>query len=530
MTELLVYFVLTPILIAVFMYLFSHANLGRLLAVLFQFGLVIASFLLFNYVNNSYSSVILNVGDYRGLLGISLGVDYISSLFVLITNFIFLMSTIYSYKEKDNKLFWFLMFVWQAAIVGVFLTRDLFNRFVLMEVGTMIITILIVYRRDNRKMYHSMLFLMINIVAVQFYMFGMGLIYMQTGVLDLYAAAARLSHLDISYLILPYALFMTFVAFKAALIPMSHWMPKALAASGAPSSFSAILAGIHITSGLYMFIRFSYMFNMINARPFFIVVGILTSIFSVIMAISAKNIKIILSYLTLSQIGLIIVAFNIGGIAYTGALFHTANQILFHGALFFAAGIIAHNYKTLNIHEIDGVWSVNKIAAIVTFVGLMGAMGIPFFNGNISMHLMFGYEGVDTQIIAWVINIGIIIASVRYGKIILGTPKEGIKAEKAIEKNIASLIIAFFCVLFGIGGSQIAYYVFNVNINIFSMPFLTNAIILTIVLVLSFIFTGKIKNDKVTNISRDLDVGFKGMVICIGIFFISILITTYLLN
>ena len=530
MSDLLVYFVLAPILIGVFMYLFSHVFIGRLLAVGFQLALVVFSLMLFVYVRDAESTVVLNIGEYSGVLGISLGADYISSMFVFLTNFIFLMTTIYSYKEKDNQLFWFLMYVWQAGIVGVFLTRDLFNRFVLMEVGTIVITVLLVYRRDARKMYHSMLFLMINIVAVQLYLFGLGLVYMQVGVVDLYEAAYRLRYIEPSYLVLPYALFMTFVAFKAALVPMSHWMPKALSASGAPSSVSAILAGIHVTSGLYMFIRFSYMFNMLNARPFFIVIGILTSLFSVIMAISARDIKIILSYLTLSQVGLIILAFNLGGVSYTGALFHTGNQILFHGALFFAAGLIYHNYETRNIHLIDGVFKINKAAAIVTIVGLMGVMNIPFFNGNISSNLMFGHTYMWVQIIAWVINAGIIVAAVRYGKMLLGTPGKHAKVSKETEKELASLLIAVLCILVGVLGPFISSFIFDVNVYIFSTPFLINAAIITVVFIIAFLFTGKVKNEKVTDLSRSYDMGFKGMAVSIGIFFVALLITTYLLN
>jgi len=529
--DLLVYFVLTPILIAVFMYLFSHAALGRLLAVLLQLGLVIGSFLLFIYVNSAYETVTVNIGNYRSVLGISLGADYISSLFVLLTNFIFLMCTIYSYKENDNKLFWFLMFVWQAAIVGIFLTRDLFNRFVLMEVGTMIITILMVYRRGDRKMFHAMIFLMINIVAVQFYIFGMGLVYMQTGVLDLYLAAERLRHIDTNYLLLPYALFMTFVAFKAALLPMSHWLPKTLSASGAPSSASAVLAGINVTSGLYMFIRFSYMFNMINIAPFFIAVGLITSVFAIIMAISHKDIKTILSYLTLSQVGLIIAAFNLGDVSYHGALFHTLNQIVFHGALFFASGIIIHMYNTRDIHEIRGLFKTNKTAAIVTIVGLLGLTGIPFFNGNLGIYLMFSYAPMYIRIIVWIINFGVIIVAIRYISMLFDKPRGEIIKESDIEKRIASILLAALCLFLGLFGSYLVNIIFDIDVNVFDTLYLLNAGILAASLIVGiFIFRKDFKNEKVTNIARDLDVGFKGMAISIGIFFAGILIAAYLLT
>jgi multicomponent Na+:H+ antiporter subunit D len=113
-------------------------------------------------------------------------------------------------------------------------------------------------------------------------------------------------------LYLPYALILTAVCLKAALMPLFSWLPKAHGTPSAPSVVSAVLSGLYVKNGIYLFIRCQSAFQPIDVSTFFLVAGAVTAIAGAVFAIAQSDIKLILSYHTVSQIGLIMVALNMG--------------------------------------------------------------------------------------------------------------------------------------------------------------------------------------------------------------------------
>lgn len=521
---MLTYFVIVPILIGVFLYLFSFVTAGRIIAVLAQIGMVVAAWYLFFASQEAY--VITNIGNFDSVLGIFLKADYLTSVFILLTTFVFLIATIYSFNEYNSRLFWFILYVWQSSIIGIFLTMDLFNLFVLMEVSTIVVAVMIMYKRNNRSMYDGMVYLMVNIVAVQFYLFGVGYIYMLTGAMDMQLVTARLALLDKSQLVLPYALIMTSVVFKCALVPLYSWLPKAHGTPGAPSAVSAILSGLHIKSGLYIFLRFQEMFAGINMSEFFIALGIITSIVGIVLAISQSDIKLILAYSTVAQIGLIMIGLNIGNIySFTGALYHVINHALFKAALFLSAGIIIHTFHTRDIYKMRGVFRRIPTVGTATILAVLGITGAPFFNGSISKYFMAtgAYGLLDWTII--LINIGTIIVFIRYSAILWGRPTPNTEAPKLETcKQIAIFTLCALCFIGGIFGVQFIQFLFNMDVYLSRDGYIEKMAIFAASWALGFlIYIGILKNNHLRRL-RDFDLGFRGICVCMGIFFGVILV------
>ncbi|MCL2397815.1 MAG: hypothetical protein FWC93_07085, partial [Defluviitaleaceae bacterium] len=115
---MLTYFVIIPVLLAIFLYLFSSANVGRIIAILAQLALVVFSYYLF--VRTQDGDVITMVGGYHGVMGVVLKADTLSAVFILLTTFMFLIASIYSFNQQNGKFFWLLMFLWQSALIGIF--------------------------------------------------------------------------------------------------------------------------------------------------------------------------------------------------------------------------------------------------------------------------------------------------------------------------------------------------------------------------------------------------------------------------
>ncbi|MCL2547508.1 MAG: hypothetical protein FWE06_10085 [Oscillospiraceae bacterium] len=366
---MLTIFVTAPILIAVFLFVFSSRRAARLVAIAAQAALTGVAVYLF--IASRTETLVANIGHYESVLGITLRADDISAMFVLLATLIFLAVSVYSLHEQNSRLFWFLLFIWESALIGLFLTRDIFNRFVLMEVVSIIITVLILYKRKKRSMYDGLIFFMLNIVASFFFLLGIGYFYSLTGVLDMDAATATLATLDNAQMLLPYALIMTFVLFKCAIFPLSRWFSAAVPTEGAPSDVSGILAGVNMISGLYLFLRIQSVFALVAMRELFLFLGVIAGVAGAAQALAHTDIKRVLTHCGLAQLGLIMVVLNTDGVDY---LYPIITYALLQAALFLIVGMIVFAYGTRDMTQIRGVLRRCPILGgfiLLTFLGLI---------------------------------------------------------------------------------------------------------------------------------------------------------------
>ena len=528
---MLAWLVIIPILIAAFFYIIPFKSAGKIIAITAQAVLTCCAFYIFFRCKDG--EIITSIGNYKGVLGIILKADTLSSVFILLCSFIFFIVAIYNFHENVNRLFWFLLFIWEGLLIGIFLSGDLFNVFVLLEVSTVIVSILIMFKRDKRSMYDGLLYLMVNTVAIQFYLFGLGYLYKLTGVLDRDAIAQAVKSVDKSSLILPYALIMTSVGLKCALMPLFSWLPRAHGTPGAPSSVSAILSGLHIKSGIYLFIRFQDIFRDVAVPDFFLVAGIITGIAGFIFALSQTDIKLILAYHTISQIGMIMIGLNVADIhSYTGSVYHIINHAIFKSALFLSAGIIIEVYGTRDIYKIRGVFRRIPLVGIATIMAVLGITGAPVFNGSISKYFIIaGTNWLVSGTIIF-INLGTIISFIKYSSMLFGR-YESEPGQTAVKINssqqAAILILGFLCLAGGIFGEQFIKFLFNISVSVDAAGYFQKIVLFIVCVIAGYlIYKYYIKNSSLFKRIRGIELGFRGICISIGIFFALILIFTRL--
>ena len=546
---MLIYFVIVPIMLAVFLYLFPFERAARTIALLAQMGLVGSSVYLF--MLSREEKVITAIGYYDGALGIFLRADELSAVFILLTSVIFLIAALYSFNENKSRLFWFLLFIWEGSLIGVFLAGDFFNIFVLTEVATVTISILIMYDRKNRSLYDGIIFFMVNIVVVQFYLLGLGYIYRLAGVLDLEATGIAFEGIERAQLALPYALVMTFVTLKCALLPMFSWLPKAHSTPGAPPAVSAVLSGLQIKGGVYLLIRFQAIFGEGAMPEFFLVLGITTALFGIVLALVQLDFKKVLACSTIAQIGLIVAAISIGNhYNYTGSLYHMVNHAVIKAALFLCAGMVVRIYGTRDITKIRGIMRRMPLVGISMILALLGIVGMPLFNGSISKYfIMYNVEGS----LFWfmlLINLGTIMIAIKLSFMLFGQPqevqqeaqkKEGQKKERSLEAGdfeeieeptkqdilqlISVLILGLMCFGLGVFGESAMIILFGIDFRIELLGYLQKSAIFFVSLAIGyFIFTKFIKDSPFLKTIRDIELGFREMCVTMGLFFAIILI------
>jgi len=522
---MLIYYVIVPILIAVFLYFFSD-KVGRVIAIVAQTLFVLgALYLLFRTANDG--EIITNAGNFRSFLGIYLMADTLSAVFVLLSATVFLFAAIFSINEKRSNLFWFLLFIWESALIGLFLTRDIFNIFVMAEVATVVVAVLLMYDRDRRRIYDGMIFLMTNVVAVQFYLFGVGYIYMITGRMDMYAAAEVIRGLPPAQVYLAYALIMTGIAFKCALLPLSSWFVKVSAVPRAPIAIATVLSALHVKGGIYLFIRFQGLFGEVVPSEFYVVIGVITGIIGVVMALSQKDIMLILAYSSVAQIGLIIVALNMhSAYAFGGALYHIVNHAIFKAALFFGAGMISEAYGTRDISRIRGAWRRSQSFTIAQGFAVLGIIGAPFFNGSISKYFMTTDANMPLTIAMVAINFGTVLVYLKYSLIFCGKPSTDRPYLVDRCGHAVVIVLGGLCLVFGIFGRWLANFLFGLDMQISAWGYAQKAFIFAISLGVGLVVARYASgvNRLLERLGIRINFGFREICTSIGVFFGIVLV------
>ena len=528
---MLIYFVIVPILIAVFLYFFSD-KIGRIIAITAQLLFVLGAFYLL-FQTQYQGGIVTNVGNFRSFLGIYLMADTITAVFVLLAAIIFLAAAVFSINENRSKLFWFLLFLWESALIGLFLTRDFFNIFVMAEVATVVVAVLLMYDRDKRRIYHGMIFLMTNVVAVQFYLFGVGYLYMVTGRMDLLSAAEVIRELPPAQVYLAYGLIMTAIVFKCALLPLSSWFVKVAAVPRAPVAIATVLSALHVKGGIYLFIRFQGLFGEMIPPEFYIALGIVTGILGVVMALAQKDIMLVLAYSSVAQIGLVMVGLNMGSAyAYTGALYHVINHALFKGALFFGAGMIAQAYNMRNINQIRGIWQRDRLFTIAQLTAVLGIIGAPFFNGSVSKYFMAAEAGLLLTVAMTAINLGTILVYLKYcaifrGKVTTSNPYLPDRCGKAVV-----IALGISCLVFGLLGPWIIYFLFGKDMQINPWGYTEKMLIFAASLAVGLAvtrFAGPVYR-RLEKWGLSVNFGFRGICASIGVFFGIVLLVAAIFN
>ncbi|ABR47360.1 NADH dehydrogenase (quinone) [Alkaliphilus metalliredigens QYMF] len=514
--------VLLPIFVAILMYLFPNKRM-RMLAIFIQTFFLLGAVLNFVAIRQ-HGPMTENLGGWSNYAGIILKCDLLSAALIMLTAILFLSMMIFSYSSSySNKHFLFLFMTLQGLINGIFLSSDLFNIYVLIEVATIIVSVLIMFKKDTRSIYDGIVYLLMNFVAMTMFLFGVGFIYKTFGVLDFQGIQENIGLVtQPRSLVIGYALIITAVGLKSALIPLFSWLPKAHGTPSAPSIISAILSGLYVKIGVYLFIRVQQLFGgAIDTSQYFLLLGFLTGVIGFILALSQSDLKLILAYHTVSQIGLIMIALNYpSSYAYWGGKYHIINHAFFKSTLFLTAGMIMKEYKTRNIWEIKGVFKRMPVVAIATIMAILGITGAPLFNGSISKYLIqSAVTGNITEYGILIVNLGTIISFVKYASILYGDSKvEPVPIDK-YEGGIV-LFLGFICLIGGIYGEKFIYLLFQQQVAIDSIAYWEKAALYVVSLGIGgLIYKQVILKSQLLYRVKELELSFNDICICITTFF-----------
>jgi multicomponent Na+:H+ antiporter subunit D len=332
--------------------------------------------------------VIIHVGAWAAPFGITLVADLFSAMMVLITGVIAVAVALYSMGDIDQrhtqKHYYSLIHLLLMGVNGSFLTGDLFNLYVWFEVMLLSSFVLITLSGTKDQLEGGVKYLLINILSSILFLCGVGLLYGKLGTLNMADVANLLKDHDDALLVNSSAMLLL-VAFgiKAALFPFFFWLP---ASYHTPRiSISAIFAGLLTKVGIYALIRsytllFHSQFDVVQDVLLFLAgMTMLTGVFG---AASHFDIKKILSFHIVSQIGYIVMGLAIGTpVAIAAAIFYTIHHILVKTNLFLIAGLIEKRCGTTDLKKLGGLAKASPALALLFFIPAFSLGGIPPLSG-----------------------------------------------------------------------------------------------------------------------------------------------------
>ena len=524
-------FILLPLVSALIGYI-SHAKGVKFLLMLLQFFFLGMGVLNFIVVRN-FGTKFETLGGHKVGLGITLRADLFGSVMVVLTLFIFTCLILYNYnKSYMNHLFMFLFLTLQGLLCGLFLSNDLFNIYVLVEVSTIVVSILIIFKKDSSSIYDGMVYFLTNLASMTLFFLGIGYMYKIFGTLDLTLLAERIALVENKEtLILPFVLLVTAVDLKAAIMPLFSWLPKAHGTASAPSIISATLSGLYVKGGVYLFIRLLNLFDPVfDGGEIFLVFGLMTAFVGFIFALSQTDIKLILAYSTVSQIGLIVFGLSIGSeYSYWGAIYHICNHAIFKTTLFLTAGIIIDEYGTRDIREVRGVFRRMPFISMAIIFAMLGITGAPLFNGSFSKYLIqSGSSGsLIYEVSFFIINLGTIMYFIKYSTMLLGKTNE--RSKIPWNQTLITIFLASICLAGGVFGSYFMEILFGINASISIQSYYDKFKIymLSLVLGIAFYYFLYHKIGLFKKI-REIELTFNQIVLSIFIFYSGFLIYMYI--
>jgi NADH-quinone oxidoreductase subunit L len=368
---------------------------------------IVALFIFFSQVSNNHAVTVpiftwIHVGDFHA--DISFLVDSLSIIFTLVITgvgfLIHVYSTGYMHDEKDyNRYFSYL-----NLFVFFMLLLVLGDNFLLMFVGwegVGLCSYLLIgfwFRNINYSNAANKAFIMNRIGDLGF-LLGIILTFGVFGSISYYHVFDQAGKVVIDGNLITWITLLLFIGAmgKSAQIPLYTWLPDAMAG---PTPVSALIhAATMVTAGIYMVARCGVLFSMSEFTMHFIaIIGIATALLSASIALFQNDIKKVLAYSTVSQLGLIFCALGCG--AFSAGVFHVVTHAFFKALLFLGAGSVIHGMSgDQDIRNMGGLKKKMPITYVTFFIATIAISGIPPFAGFFSKDQMLAEIFVHNKVL-----------------------------------------------------------------------------------------------------------------------------------
>jgi len=319
------------------------------------------------------------VSQNGGFFSLSFLADGISLIFALLFSFVGVIALVYSLtyiKSYDNQReYYFMITLIIASLIGVAFSENLILLYIFWEIAALTTWRLVgFYRKKDIVRIADKTFLM-TFLGSSFMLLGFVLLYNQTGTLSI----TQLKGIEISNLNgILFLIFLGIIA-KSACLPIHTWLAEAHPVD--PSPMSAILSGVEVEVGLFAFLRlFGYTFAL--SWDWILWLAVISSLIGAGAALREKDIKRIIAYSTVSQVGYILLGFALlSKIGFLAGLLYFMTHAVAKAGLFLGAGAVEQQYKERDIDKLGGLMKTMPLTGVGFLFCSLSIMGLPPFGG-----------------------------------------------------------------------------------------------------------------------------------------------------
>lgn len=419
------------------------------------------------------------------LFGFQFRGDAISGFFVLTISILTFAVSIYSigYAEglKNKGLMGFLFNIFILSMYAVILSSNIITFLISWETMSIVSYFLVTFDREEKSAKAGLVYAVMTHLGTAFIIVLFLLLYRYSGSMNFSDMRTMSSSMpqDMKNLVFIFSI----IGFgtKAGIIPLHTWLPRAHPA--APSNISSLMSGVMIKTGIYGFIRIGM--DVLGQGPEWwgiavIIIGAVSSILGVMYALMEHDLKRLLAYHSVENIGIILLGigtsimfkssglYTFSALALIAGLYHTLNHAVFKGLLFLCAGSVMHATHTKNMEDMGGLIKSMPYTGLFFLIGSVSICALPPFNGFVSEWLTYhsllaGFESpsITSKIIsplggAALALTGALAAACfvkAFGISFLGMPRssDAKDAKESSPSMIAGMaVLAVLCLVFGV--------------------------------------------------------------------------------
>ena len=376
---------------------------------------LIVELVLITQVTNG-GPMVMHIGGWTAPLGVTLVADELAAFMMVVSTIVSLAVLVYGISqgiadrevgpEVPISIFHPTFLILVTGVSNAFVAGDLFNLFVSFEILLTASFVLLTSGGTRERLRAGVPYIVVSLLSSLIFLAGIAMVYAATGTVNLADLSEKLPGLPAGIVATLQALLLVAFGIKAAVFPMSAWLPDSY--PSAPAPVTAVFAGLLTKVGIYAIIRVqTLLFPTGSFGPLLMIAALATMVVGILGAISQSGIKRMLSFTLVSHIGYMLFGVALGSqIGLSAAIYYVAHHILVQTALFLAVGLVERVAGTTVLARLGGLAGAAPMLAVLFFIPAMNLAGVPPLSGFLGKVGLFEAGVQDGRVLAYVLVAG----------------------------------------------------------------------------------------------------------------------------